>query len=133
MSYYLWLSLAGFLVALELMTGTFYLIAIAIGLLPIAIVMVFIPGIILPVQMIGAAIGVFLSVIATIFFKKSSPQQSKFEMDQGVEVPVTWDELGRGVATYRGSSWVVRKEDVNITNRPFMTTVCVEGVVLVVK
>ena len=107
-----WLATAGVLVILELFTGTFYLLMIAIGLAAGSIVALAGAG--LPAQAIVAgAVG----VIATGVLRRSrfgrgrageaATRDRNVNLDIGEHVMVpAWDN-GRARVMYRGALWVV--------------------------
>jgi membrane protein implicated in regulation of membrane protease activity len=106
-----WLVAAGVLVILELFTGTFYLLMIAIGLAVGGIVAV--GGADRPVQTIAAAA---VGVLATALLHRSrfgrparhDPARDRnvnLDIGQHVQVP-GWDN-GRARVMYRGALWDV--------------------------
>lgn len=107
----MWLIAAGVLVALELFSGTFYLLMIAIGALAGALVAFL--RIDLPGQMLAAAV---VGVIATVLLRRSrygrrvptdAARDPNVNMDIGQTVQVThWDNRTARV-TYRGALWDV--------------------------
>jgi membrane protein implicated in regulation of membrane protease activity len=110
-----WLVAAGVLVILELFTGTFYLLMIAIGLAAGAIVALAGPGV--PAQAIVAAI---VGVLATGLLHRSRfghPARTNAQRDRNVNLDIgqrvtvpAWDN-GRARVMYRGALW-----DVELTH-----------------
>jgi membrane protein implicated in regulation of membrane protease activity len=106
-----WLVAAGVLVALELFTGTFYLLMIAIGAGFGALVAL--AGIGLPGQTIAAAV---VAVAATGLLYRSRlgrPARSDAARDPNVNIDIgqvvrvdEWDD-GRARVKYRGALWDV--------------------------
>jgi membrane protein implicated in regulation of membrane protease activity len=106
-----WLAAAGVLVILELFTGTFYLLMIAIGLAVGGIVALL--GAAGPVQMIAAA-GV--GVLATALLHRSrfgrasrhdATRDRNVNLDIGEHVTVPGWDNGRARVMYRGALWDV--------------------------
>ena len=106
-----WLVAAGMLVILELFTGTFYLLMIAIGTAVGGIVALAGAG--MPVQAIAAAV---VGVLATALLHRSrfghpakaDPQRDRnvnLDIGQRVSVPA-WQD-GRARVMYRGALWDV--------------------------
>ncbi|MFZ6774767.1 NfeD family protein [Undibacterium sp. SXout7W] len=112
----IWLMLAGVIVILELFTGTFYLLMIAIGLTVGAVAAAV--GAPLEIQLI---IGAIISSITTIILHKSrygwnksqeSSRDPNVNMDIGMHLQVSeWQDQGNGIyiarSTYRGAMWDV--------------------------
>jgi membrane protein implicated in regulation of membrane protease activity len=106
-----WLAAAGVLVILELFTGTFYLLMIAIGLAVGGIVAVLGAG--GPAQTIAAAA---IGVLATALLHRSrfgrparhEPARDRnVNLDIGQRVTVPAWEHGRARVMYRGALWDV--------------------------
>ena len=111
-----WLALAGVVVILELFTGTFYLLMVAVGLLAGALAAWCNIGVSL--QMIIAAI---VGAIATLALHKSKfgwrekqavSRDPNVNMDIGQSIKVEfWEDQGNGKFTaramYRGAMWDV--------------------------
>jgi membrane protein implicated in regulation of membrane protease activity len=110
-----WLVAAGVLVILELFTGTFYLLMIAIGLAAGALVALAGPGV--PAQAIVAAV---VGVLATGLLHRSRfghPARTDAQRDRNVNLDIgqrvtvpAWDN-GRARVMYRGALW-----DVELTH-----------------
>jgi membrane protein implicated in regulation of membrane protease activity len=106
-----WLAAAGVLVILELFTGTFYLLMIAIGLAVGGLVALLGAG--GPVQTIAAAV---VGVLATALLHRSrfgrparqdATRDRNVNLDIGQRVTVpAWDN-GRARVMYRGALWDV--------------------------
>ena len=106
-----WLVAAGVLVILELFTGTFYLLMIALGLAVGGVVAVAGGG--FPAQAIGAAI---VAIAATGWLHRSrlgrparhdAARDRNVNLDIGEHVTVpAWDH-GRARVMYRGALWDV--------------------------
>lgn len=110
----MWLIAAGVLVALELFSGTFYLLMIALGALAGALVAAL--RIDLPGQMLAAAL---VAVIATVLLRRSrhgrratidASRDPNVNLDIGQPVHVAqWDGQTARVM-YRGALWDVDLE-----------------------
>jgi len=105
-----WWVLAGAAVAVELVTGTFYLLMLAIGLAAAAIAAHL--GLALTAQLVVAAIVGGGAVVGWHFFRQSRPQGPPAEMnrdvnlDIGETVQVTrWNADGTTTLKYRGAQW----------------------------
>ena len=108
----LWWVLAGVTVAMELLTGTFYLLMIAIGLIAAAVSVYF--GASPTVQLVLAAVVSGGSVLAWRSYKLKVPavlpagSNPDVNLDVGETVHIeAWDSEGNGSAKYRGASWNV--------------------------
>ena len=106
----LWWLAAGGLVALELITGTFYLLMISLGLIAGALAAH--AGLPLPGQWVFAAVVGGGSVLAWRAFKRAqapgAPAQANpdVNMDVGELVEVDhWEENGTCGVKYRGAHW----------------------------
>jgi membrane protein implicated in regulation of membrane protease activity len=106
-----WLVAAGVLVVLELFTGTFYLLMIAIGLAVGGVVAVLGAG--GPVQTIAAAL---VGVLATALLHRSrfgrpakheAARDRNVNLDIGQRVTVPGWDNGRARVMYRGALWDV--------------------------
>lgn len=109
-----WLAMAGVLVILELFTGTFYLLMIAIGLAVGGLVAL--AGAALPLQAIVAGV---VGVVATSLLHRSrfghasragngaATRDRNVNLDIGAHLTVpAWDK-GRARVMYRGALWDV--------------------------
>jgi len=107
----MWLVAAGVLVALELFSGTFYLLMVAIGALAgaaMAFLRVDLPG-----QMLAAAI---VGILATVLLRRSrygktaagdAQRDPNVNLDIGQTVQVTHWVDGAARVMYRGALWDV--------------------------
>ena len=108
----IWWVFAGVLVATELMTGTFYLLMVAIGLVAAAIAAHL--GASLVVQWVAAAALGGGSVIAWRRYRQVQPAAAPaaanhdVNLDIGETVQVeAWDGDGNSTVRYRGANWNV--------------------------
>ncbi|QJQ04716.1 NfeD family protein [Undibacterium piscinae] len=110
----MWVAVTGLVVMLELFTGTFYLLMVALGMMAGALVAFF--GISLEWQMIVAAL---VGAFATLALHKSkygwreaknASRDPNVNMDIGQSIHVQqWQDHGNGIYTsramYRGAMW----------------------------
>ena len=108
----IWWVLAGATVATELLTGTFYLLLIAIGMAFGAIAAIL--GWSVPLQFTSAAVTAMSLALGWRLWLRSHPpaQHSKArvigELDLGeVVMVVAWTDIGTARVQYRGTAWDV--------------------------
>jgi membrane protein implicated in regulation of membrane protease activity len=107
----IWWLLAGAMVGIELVSGTFYLLMLSIG--PMAAALAAHAGAAPPLQLLVAATTGSAAVIAWRFYKKSehSPPASSnrdVNLDIGETVQVdAWQADGTSAVKYRGAHWDV--------------------------
>ena len=108
----LWWLLAGVAVAVELVTGTFYLLMIAVGLAAGAIAAHL--GLGLAVQMATAAIVGGASVLVLRKFRSGLAQPATATRNRDVNLDIgetvhvgAWQADGTASVTYRGARWSV--------------------------
>lgn len=107
----IWWLLAGAMVAIELVSGTFYLLMLSIG--PMAAALAAHAGAAIPLQLVVAATTGSAAVIAWRFYKKSEsiqPASSNRDvnLDIGEAVQVdAWQADGASAVKYRGAHWDV--------------------------
>ena len=102
--YWIWWILAALLVGAELLTGTFYLLAVGVafavgGFAALA-------GAALPLQLIVAGV---MTVVGTMIahrwrLKRVVPQQPPLDVGQTVRV-LDWRDDGSARVSYRGTQW----------------------------
>ena len=111
--YVYWFILALALMALEMATGTFYLLmlGIAVGIGGIAALF----GLSLPLQLTLSAIaGIVGTVILRRVRRDMVPAASNQSLDIGQPVQsVTWHENGTARAFYRGAEWDAEPESAD--------------------
>lgn len=108
-----WLVLAGILVTAEILTGTFYLLIVAVGALLSALTAYL--GYSLEMQIgSGAVFAIIASLVLQSSRKKLPPtasaQSDKLDIGNLIEVP-QWDSNGRAKVLYRGANWQVQSND----------------------
>lgn len=108
----LWWLMAGTAVVAELLTGTFYLLMLAIGLMAGAIAAHF--GLAVTTQLVVAAIVGGGAVVGCYLVKKKSPgvQPAASNRDVNLDVGETvqvdaWNADGTAQVRYRGAQWTV--------------------------
>lgn len=106
----IWWLLAGTAVAVELVTGTFYLLMLAIGLAAGALMAH--AGAPLVGQLLAVAVVGGSSVIGWYFIKKRRPENPSVRADRSVNLDVgatvhieRWNPDGTATVKYRGASW----------------------------
>ena len=112
--YVYWFLLAFGLMALEMMTGTFYLLVLGIALGIGGAAALF--GLSMPLQYTLSAVA---GIVGTVILRRvrrgmvsSAPNQS---LDIGQQVQaVTWREDGTARAQYRGSAWEAEPESAEM-------------------
>lgn len=131
-AYWLWWIFAGVLVGAELVTGTFYLLAVAVAFA--------VGGL---AAWLGASAGVQLAVagvlaIAGTFVahrwrvtRAAPPPETAFDVGQTVEVKA-WNPDGSARVAYRGSLWTAQPESPDAPRDGVMTIVAVRGSTLVI-
>jgi membrane protein implicated in regulation of membrane protease activity len=128
----LWWLLAGIAVAAELMTGTFYLLMVALGLAAAALAAY--GGVATGVQIVVAAI-VGGGATAVWHWKRAQhPKSAPFQenrdvnLDIGERVHVTvWDADGTSRINYRGSTWQARIQPGAVASPGVHRVAAVEG------
>ena len=104
----MWWVLAGVLVALELVTGTFYLLMLGLG--AVAGALVAMAGLGLNTQLVTAAIVGGLGAVLLGQWRKrqtTTPQEAQDQhLDLGATVQVdAWDAQGTAQVKHRGAAW----------------------------
>ncbi len=108
----LWWLLAGTAVGVELVTGTFYLLMLAVGLAAAAVSAHM--GGSVPLQIVVAALVSSATVLGWRQYRKSQPSilpanaNRDVNLDIGETVQVdAWNTDGTSTVKYRGASWTV--------------------------
>lgn len=134
----IWWVLAGAAIAVELVTGTFYLLMLSLGLSAAAVAAYL--GATIPVQLVVAALVGGGAVVAWRSYKKKSPsalpananQDVNMDVGQTVHVDV-WSTEGTSDVKYRGANWQVSLIAGSITSPGLHQIVEVIGSRLIVK
>ncbi|HTP99259.1 MAG TPA: NfeD family protein [Casimicrobiaceae bacterium] len=102
--YWIWWILAAVLVGAELMTGTFYLLAVGIAFAVGGLAALL--GTLLPLQLVVAGV---IAVIGTMIAhrwrtKRVPPPSQPLDVGQSVRV-LDWKDDGSARVSYRGTQW----------------------------
>ena len=134
----IWWVLAGVAIAVELVTGTFYLLMLSLGLIAAAIAAHL--GAPTTLQLIVAALVGGGSVVAWRSYKQKTPcappasANHDVNMDIGETVHVEgWNPDGTGTVKYRGAQWSVSIKPGETPQPGLYTVIEVVGSRLVVK
>jgi len=102
--YWIWWVLAAVLVGAELVTGTFYLLAVAIAFAIGGLCAVL--GVSLPWQLVVAGVVAVVTTMAAHRWrqKRTVPQQASLDLGQSVKV-LDWRDDGAARVFYRGTQW----------------------------
>ncbi|NHQ86219.1 NfeD family protein [Iodobacter sp. HSC-16F04] len=121
----LWLIMAAILAGLEMLTGTFYLLAVATGLISAALAAWL--GFGFAAQASSAAL-IGLLAVATLrqwhSTRKASPEQISSDIGQLVEI-VEWQGERRARVRYRGTLWdaeLAADADTGLNNYTIIAT-----------
>ncbi|HCL87563.1 MAG TPA: hypothetical protein DIC45_13960 [Comamonadaceae bacterium] len=105
-----WWLMVGAVVAAELLTGTFYLLMLAIGLAAGALAAH--AGLSATVQVLVSAMVGATTVLAAYFMRRSRPGEPSARADRSVNLDVgetvqidAWLPDGTTIVRYRGASW----------------------------
>jgi membrane protein implicated in regulation of membrane protease activity len=108
----IWWLLAGGLIALELLTGTFYLLMLSLGVVGAAIAAHL--GASMATQLVVAALLGGGCVVAWRSYKKHQPPALPAGANRDVNLDIgetlhidAWNEDGTSTARYRGATWIV--------------------------
>lgn len=106
----IWWLMAGVMVAVELMTGTFYLLMLALGMAAAAVAAHF--GATLTVQIVSAAIVGGGAVVVWHTLRRKRPGDPSARADRSVILDVgetvqidSWNPDGTATVKYRGATW----------------------------
>lgn len=110
--YIVWFSLAVLLVVAELMTGTFYLLMIALGVAAGGLTALLSGS--FAVQLLVCAVVASVGIALLRRSRFGQPQKNDSERDPNVNLDIgqhvyvlQWDDEGRSRVAYRGSQWDV--------------------------
>lgn len=106
----IWWLAAGAVVVAELLTGTFYLLMVALGLIAAALAAHM--GLSATMQVAAAATVGGVAVVGWYYFKKKRPEDPPARADRSVNLDVgetilisEWSSDGTTQVKYRGASW----------------------------
>lgn len=112
----LWWLLAGGVVVAELLTGTFYLLMLALGLGAAALSAH--AGLSIQLQITTAAVCSALAVVAWHLVKRRRPGDPSARADRSVNLDIgetvhigSWEPDGTAIVRYRGTSWTAMARD----------------------
>lgn len=131
--YWVWWVLAAVLIGVELMIGTFYLLAVGFAFIAGGVVAWL--GAALPVQLV---VGGVLSVVGVILAhqwrlrRALPPPQPSLDLGQAVRVQ-TWREDGSARVDYRGTQWDAEMADANGVRAETMFIVGTRGSTLLIS
>ncbi len=130
--YWVWWVLAAVLVGIELMIGTFYLLAVGFAFIAGGVVAWF--GGSLPMQLV---VGGVLSVVGVIVAhqwrlrRALPPPQASLDLGQTVRVQ-TWRDDGSARVEYRGTQWDAELADAAAARAETMVIVGTRGSTLLI-
>lgn len=103
-AYWIWWILAALLVAAELMTGTFYLLAVGFAFAVGGAIAL--SGIGLAWQLVAAGVVAVGGIVAAHRWRlrRAAPQQPPLDVGQQVKV-LDWKDERRARVSYRGTQW----------------------------
>lgn len=106
----IWWLVAGVVVVTELLTGTFYLLMVAVGLVAAAVAAHL--GLPSALQLVTAAVVGGGAVLACYFQRKKRPGDPSARADRSVNMDVgetilidSWNSDGTATVKYRGAQW----------------------------
>jgi membrane protein implicated in regulation of membrane protease activity len=130
--YWVWWVLAAVLIGVELMIGTFYLLAVGFAFIAGGVVAWF--GAALPVQLV---VGGVLSVVGVMLAhqwrlrRALPPPQPSLDLGQTVRVQ-TWRDDGSARVEYRGTQWDAEMADAGEPRAETMVIVGTRGSTLLI-
>jgi membrane protein implicated in regulation of membrane protease activity len=131
-AYIVWWVLAAVLVGIELMTGTFYLLAVGVAFVAGGIAAF--AGAALPVQMmIGATLGIIGTLLAHRWRKQQVQMAPQVPLDVGQSVEVlAWKPDGTARVEHRGTQWDAELATAATTRAKVMYIVGTRGSTLLI-
>jgi membrane protein implicated in regulation of membrane protease activity len=130
---WIWWISAAVLIGAELLTGTFYLLAVGIAV-ALGGVAAF-AGATLPVQFgVAGVLGVALTIVAHRWrlARATPPQQPSLDVGQSVRVE-KWNDDGTARVMYRGSTWDAELESPAVPRAATLYIVATRGSLLVLS
>ncbi len=129
--YVYWFLLALVLLALEMVTGTFYMlvISIALGVGGVAALL----GLDLPLQLTFSAV---TGIIGTVILRRAKFGRPNTASSQGLDVgqpvqPLTWRDDGSLRVFYRGAEWDAELESANVPRDQTLYIKAMRGSILI--
>ena len=131
--YWIWWIVAAALVGTELVTGTFYLLAIGLAAALGGVAAWLGAG--LPLQfLIAGGLGVALTIAAHQWRKRQAPGEPQTSLDIGHAVQVeTWNADGTARVAYRGALWDAELATLDTPRANTLYIVATRGSVLVLS
>ena len=131
-SYWIWWIIAGALVVAELLTGTFFLLAlgVAFGVGGLAALL----GATFEIQLLVAGIVAMAGVFLAHRWRRraiQAPQDPPFDVGQTVRVQA-WNPDGTARVAYRGTLWQAETASPDVPRGDTMVIVAVRGSTLVI-
>jgi membrane protein implicated in regulation of membrane protease activity len=132
-AYIIWWVLAAVLVGIEVVTGTFYLLAVGIAFVAGGIAAI--AGASIPVQMlIGAMLGLIGTLLAHRWRKQQVEMAPQVSLDTGQSVTVlTWKPDGTARVEHRGTQWDAELASPTTPRAKVMYIVGTRGSTLVIS
>ena len=129
--YWIWWVLAALLVAAELMTGTFYLLAAGVAFAVGGIAAL--AGAELTLQLIVAGIVAVAGTMVAHRWRLARvvPQTPSFDLGQSVQV-VAWKDDGGARVSYRGTQWDAELASPDVARAETMYIVATRGSTLLI-
>lgn len=129
--YIYWFLLAIVLVGLEMVTGTFYLLVVAIALAVGGLTALLTAGIAWQL-LLSAATGIAGTIILRRWKSTQASEASSASLDIGQPVKVLkWNEDGTARVNYRGAEWDAELESADIPHDATLYIATVRGSILV--
>lgn len=131
-SYWIWWILAGALVAAELVTGTFFLLALGIAFGVGGLVAFTGAG--FEVQMLTAGVVAIAGIFAAHRWRRrqaAPPAEPAFDVGQAVRVQA-WNPDGTARVAYRGTLWAAEPSSPDMARADTMYIVAMRGSTLVI-
>jgi membrane protein implicated in regulation of membrane protease activity len=132
-AYYFWWIVAALLIAVELFTGTFYLLAVGIAL-ALGGVAAWLGAGVTSQFLVAGVLGVGLTIAAHQWRRKHALPTPQPPLDVGQAVRVeTWNPDGTARVAYRGSTWDAELESSGVPRAQTLYIVATRGSVLVLS
>ena len=130
---WMWWIAAAILIGTELMTGTFYLLAVGIAMALGGVAAAL--GAEIPLQFgVAGFLGVALTIVSHRWRLKQPAPTPQASLDVGQAVHVqTWNADGTARVAYRGSTWDAELAAPNVPHSEMLYIVATRGSVLVLS
>lgn len=130
--YWIWWIMAGALVIAELVTGTFYLLAVGVAFAIGGFAALF--GATFEIQLLLAAIVAFAGTLVAHRYRlrlATPPAEPPFDIGQSVKVQA-WNPDGTARVSYRGSMWQAEAAAADVPRAETMVIVGMRGSTLII-